>query len=32
MVPVQPPQRLFEMNLTGIGDSDWPEAGAATAP
>jgi len=32
IVPGQPPQRFFEMTLTRIGDSDWPEAGAATAP
>ena len=29
---LQPPHRFFEMTLTRIGDSDWPEAGAATAP
>jgi hypothetical protein len=27
----KPPVRIFEMNLTRIGDSDWPEAGALTA-
>ena len=28
IVPNQPPQRFFEMNLKRVGDSDWPEAGA----
>ena len=32
IAPGQPPQQFFEMNLTRIGDSDWPEAGAASAP
>ena len=25
-----PPQRFFEMNLTRMGDSDWPVAGSLT--
>jgi hypothetical protein len=28
IVTGQPPQRIFEMNLRRVGDSDWPEAGA----
>jgi hypothetical protein len=32
IVPGQLPQQFFEMNLVRIGDSDWPEAGAAGAP
>ena len=32
IVPGQPPRRFFEMNLVRVGDTDWPEAGAATAP
>jgi hypothetical protein len=27
----KPPVRIFEMNLTRIGNSDWPEAGALAA-
>jgi len=28
IVPGQDPVRFFEMNLTRVGDSDWPAAGA----
>ncbi|MEO7150458.1 MAG: DUF1579 domain-containing protein [Burkholderiaceae bacterium] len=28
VVPGQEPQRIFEMNLKRIGDTDWPAAGA----
>lgn len=27
VAPGQPPRRFFEMTLTRIGDTDWPEAG-----
>lgn len=30
IVPGQPPQRFFQMDLTRVGDTDWPEAGAQT--
>lgn len=26
-----PPQQMFEMNLTRVGDTDWPAAGANTS-
>jgi hypothetical protein len=28
LVPDQPPVRFFEMKLTRVGDSEWPQAGA----
>ncbi len=31
IVPGKDPMRFFEMNLTRIGDTDWPEAGAVRA-
>ena len=31
IVEGQPARRIFEMNLTRFGDSNWPEAGALTA-
>ncbi|HEX5184508.1 MAG TPA: DUF1579 domain-containing protein [Allosphingosinicella sp.] len=30
IVPGQPPQRFFEMNLKRVGDTNWPEEGAQT--
>lgn len=27
VAPGQPPRRFFEMTLTRVGDTDWPEAG-----
>jgi hypothetical protein len=30
IVPGQPPQRFFEMNLKRVGDTAWPEEGAQT--
>jgi hypothetical protein len=32
IAPGEKPQLFFEMNLTRIGDTDWPDAGGATAP
>jgi hypothetical protein len=32
ITPGGAPQQFFEMNLVRLGDTDWPEAGAATAP
>ena len=30
VVPGQPPQRFFDMQLTRVGDTDWPAAGGMT--
>jgi len=30
VAPGQPPRRIFEMTLSRIGDTDWPEAGGVT--
>lgn len=30
VAPGQPARRIFEMTLTRIGDTDWPEAGGVT--
>lgn len=27
----QPPRQFFEMNLTRLGDTDWPAGGAVAA-
>jgi hypothetical protein len=30
IMPGKEPVRIFEMNLTRVGDTDWPAAGAVS--
>ncbi|NIJ21952.1 hypothetical protein FHS95_003663 [Sphingomonas naasensis] len=30
VAPGQPPRRIFEMTLSRVGDTDWPEVGSVT--